>query len=246
MKIFRPLFAPCMFLSRVAIGVLGIATPSAATEPDFAIMVGNLQSELGCTQDWNPSCTVTGLQFDANDGIWQGSWTVPTGNYLYGVALHLDWSEPYGLLGHLMTPGYEVPLNIASPRVVKFYYDHATHWIVDSLGTRIVTAAGDFQHALGCTGDWQPDCLRTLLEDVDADGVFERRVTGLDTGSYQFKIAIGEAWIENYGLGGIADGASVSFDVDNPADDIELRFVSATNVPTATVTTDWLFRNAFE
>ena len=36
----------------------------------------------------------------------------------------------------------------------------------------IATAPSSYQHFLGCTGDWQPDCLRSWLQDPDGDGVY--------------------------------------------------------------------------
>ena len=36
-----------------------------------------------------------------------------------------------------------------------------------------VTIAGSLQAALGCPGDWQPDCLRSWMQDADGDGVCE-------------------------------------------------------------------------
>ncbi|MCA1782875.1 MAG: hypothetical protein LC679_12050, partial [Intrasporangiaceae bacterium] len=35
-----------------------------------------------------------------------------------------------------------------------------------------VSAPGSFQDELGCTADWQPDCVVTTLTDDDGDGVF--------------------------------------------------------------------------
>ena len=36
----------------------------------------------------------------------------------------------------------------------------------------IATAPGSFQSELGCPGDWQPDCLRSWLQDPDGDGIY--------------------------------------------------------------------------
>ena len=36
----------------------------------------------------------------------------------------------------------------------------------------IAVAPGSFQSELGCPGDWQPDCLRSWLQDPDGDGVY--------------------------------------------------------------------------
>ena len=80
--------------------------------------------------------------------------------------------------------------------------------------TRIATAAGSFQSELGCPGDWQPDCLRSWLQDVDGDGIdeFDARPR-CPPGSYEWKVALDEAWDENYGAGGVAGGANIAFTV---------------------------------
>ena len=63
----------------------------------------------------------------------------------------------------------------APPRAaetVKFYYAHGTHWVADNVNTVIATVPGSFQSELGCPGDWQPDCLRSWLQDPDGDGIY--------------------------------------------------------------------------
>ena len=55
----------------------------AADTPDPAsvTLVGSLQSAIGCGGDWDPACAASGRAYDASDGAWQGSWTVPAGNW---------------------------------------------------------------------------------------------------------------------------------------------------------------------
>ncbi len=65
-----------------------------------------------------------------------------------------------------------------------------------------MTAAGSFQSELGCPGDWQPDCLRSWLQDPDGDGIYTFSTTAIPAGSYEFKAALNESWDENYGAGG--------------------------------------------
>ena len=70
--------------------------PSAATAPTSATIAGDLQSELGCPGDWAPDCAATDLT--PTDGVFVRSFTVPTGNWQYKVALNHSWDESYG--GH--------------------------------------------------------------------------------------------------------------------------------------------------
>ena len=54
-------------------------------------------------------------------------------------------------------------------------------------------APGSFQSELGCPGDWQPDCLRSWLQDPDGDGTYSFETTALPAGSYESKVAIDES-----------------------------------------------------
>ena len=96
----------------------------------------------------------------------------------------------------------------------------------------IAVAPGDFQSELGCPGDWDPGCLRSWLQDLDGDGTYTFVTTALPAGSYQTKVAINEAWDENYGQGGAPGGANIAFSV--PADNAKVTFtyVAATHVLT--------------
>ena len=62
----------------------------------------------------------------------------------------------------LRPDGPNIARNLADDQTVRFYYDHKTHYIADSVGNTIYTVPGNFNDELGCAGDWQPDCLRTL------------------------------------------------------------------------------------
>ena len=77
----------------------------------------------------------------------------------------------------------------------------------------IATAPGSFQSELGCTGDWEPDCLRSWLQDIDGDGIYTFETTAIPAGSYEAKVTINESWDENYGQGGVPGGANIPFTV---------------------------------
>ena len=49
-------------------------------------LVGSLQSELGCADDWSPPCPATALQ-PADDGAWSLTVDVPAGSWEWKVAL---------------------------------------------------------------------------------------------------------------------------------------------------------------
>ena len=185
--------------------------------------MGSLQSEVGRPGDWDPACAATHLTYDASDDVWQGSWTLPAGSYEYKAALNDSWDENYGL--HGLADGANIPLSLGLSTSVKFYYDHKTHWITDKLSSVIAVAAGSFQSELGCPGDWQPDCLRSWLQDPDGDGIYTFVTTALPAGSYEAKAAINESWDENYGQGGVANGVQHPLHGcrRQPAGDVPLR-----------------------
>jgi hypothetical protein len=182
-------------------------------------LVGSLQSELGCAGDWDPACAATYLTYDAEDDVFQRIFTVPSGNFEYKVALNNSWDENYGL--HAQPGGDNIPLS-ADGTSIKFYYDHKSHWITDNKSSVIAVVPGSFQSELGCSGDWDPGCLRSWLQDIDGDGIYTFETTALPAGSYEGKVALNESWDVNYGQGGQLNGANLSFLV--PFDNAKVRF----------------------
>ncbi len=211
-----------VFLLIVVGVVLGMlpASASSTASPTSVTVAGDLQSEVGCAGDWDPACAATHLAYDASDDVWQGAFSLPAGNYQYKAALNDSFAENYGL--HAVPGGDNIPLNLPQAASVKFYYDHKTHWITDNSSTPIPVAVGDFQSELGCPGDWQPDCLRSWLEDPDGNGIATFETTALPAGSYQAKVAVNEGWDENYGAGGVPNGDNIPFTV--PADNAKVTF----------------------
>jgi hypothetical protein len=78
-----------------------------------------------------------------------------------------------------------------------------------------VTLPGDFQSELGCAGDWMPDCANThLTYDAGLDrwvGTFS-----IPAGNWQYKVAIDDAWDENYGIGGVPNGSNYGMSIATP------------------------------
>ncbi len=219
-------------LSLVVAGPLA-AVPEGPESPEVTpvavTIAGNLQSEVGCTGDWDATCALTHLTYDPSDLVWQGSFWLPLDVFEYRAAIDDSWDESYGLHGEPNGPN--IPLAPPFAQTVKFYYDDATHWVTDVFSSVIATAPGSFQSELGCPGDWAPDCLRSWLQDLDGDGIHRITVRGLPEGNYEFKIAIAESWTENYGQGGAPNGANVLFSVA-PGYQIDLFYDATTHVPT--------------
>ncbi len=230
-------------LSRVALFVLllGILSftlvvqaqqtnPDGFPDPQTVTIAGTLQDELGCDGEWQPPCENTMLTYDAGDDVWQGTFDLPAGSYEYKAALNGAWDQNYGL--NAARDGLNIPLVLDADSAVKFYYDHKTGWITDNVNSLIVTLPGTLQAALGCSGDWQPDCLRSWAQDADGDGIYTFSTAYLSAGDYEVKVAIGESWDVNFGVDGEAGGANIPFNV--PADNTLMTFAfdSTTNLLT--------------
>ena len=173
-----------------ALAALALAVvPLAATAQSSVTVAGSFQSAAGCSGDWQPACAATRLAYDPDDMIWQGTFNVPAGDWLYKAALDGSWNENYG--ANARRNGGNIALSLPAAAAVKFYYDDRTHWITSNRNAVIATVPGNIQSKLGCPGDWQPDCLRTWLEDPDGDGIYTFTTTALPAGSYEVKVVTG-------------------------------------------------------
>ncbi|HEY0639705.1 MAG TPA: pullulanase-type alpha-1,6-glucosidase [Pseudonocardiaceae bacterium] len=236
-------------MSRVAVLVAVTAAVSAVTtvtvatgpalahhtpEPAVVAVAGAHNSEMGCPGDWQPDCAQAALTRDAADGIWKGTFTVPAGPYEYKAALNGSWDENYGAGG--VQNGPNIPYT-APGGPVRFFYDHATHWVTSDAEGPIVTAPGSFQSELGCPGDWAPGCMRSWLQDPDGDGTFTFGTTALPAGEYEVKAAHGLSWDENYGEGGAPGGANIRFTVPADGEPMLFSYVLSTHVLTVSAST---------
>lgn len=224
--------APVTFTWDAVTHVLSVAEGGGTSHPATVTIAGSLQSELGCAGDWDPACAATQLAYDPADDAWQGTFAVPAGAWEYKAALDGSWAVNYGL--HAQPNGPNIPLALATPASVKFYFDDRTGWITDGASSVIAVAPGSFQSELGCPGDWQPDCLRSWLQDPDGDGIYAFTTTAIPAGAYEAKVAIGESWAENYGAGGVRDGPNVPFVVPAACAEVTFRYEAATHLFTVT------------
>ena len=223
--------------SVVALAEVDPSTP----DPASVVIAGSLQTEAGCAGDWDPACATTALGYIASDDVWQGTFSIPAGSWEYKVALDGSWTESYGQHGQLY--GSNLHLAVPALTAVKFYYSHRTHWVTDSESAVIAVVPGSFQSEIGCPGDWQPDCLRSWLQDLDGDGIYHLTAHGVAAGNYECKVAIDESWAENYGQGGVAGGANILF--AQPYSDYQIDFAYDAATHILGVTTS-LFSDPFE
>ena len=66
-----------------------------------------------------------------------------------------------------------------------------------------VTVAGSLQSELACPDDWLPNCAATHLAFDTSDGKWHGTFA-LPAGVYEWKVAIDDSWVVNYGAGGAA------------------------------------------
>ncbi|HVL52997.1 MAG TPA: alpha-amylase family glycosyl hydrolase, partial [Vitreimonas sp.] len=206
------------------------ALASHTGAPTSVTIAGSLQNELGCPGDWQPECASTHLTYDASDTVWQATFGVPAGNYEYKAALNGTWAENYG--ANAASNGPNIALTVGDANATKFYYSHATHWVTSSRNATIATAAGSFQDEIGCPGDWQPDCLRSWLQDADGDGIYTYSSTAIPAGNYEFKVALNEEWEISH------PGSNVPFAVGALGDTVTITYTASTNAVDVQVTGD--------
>ncbi|MDP2349730.1 MAG: alpha-amylase family glycosyl hydrolase, partial [Chloroflexota bacterium] len=108
------------------------------------------------------------------------------------------------LLASLLPAGATSPF--AAPRALASHTpDPAT-----------VTIAGSLQSELGCPGDWQPDCAVAHLNLDPTDDVWQGTFN-LPAGSYEYKVALNDAWDENYGANAAPGGGNIALTLAAPA-----------------------------
>jgi pullulanase len=226
------LLIPVLFVLLLALA--GAAT--AQDRPESVTLVGTFQSALGCDEDWQPDCQTTALTYDEANALWTGSWKLPAGDYEYKVALNGSMDESYG--AHAEPDGAAIALSLAEETKVSFYYDAKTHWITDTVNSVFATVSSDFQEEIGCARDWQPDCLRTWLEDPDGDGTYSYSTPLIPAGDYKVRIIIDQSFAENYGQDGEKGGTPISFSVPDIGHEVVIDYNAASHQITISVSSE--------
>lgn len=199
---------------------------------DLVTVPGSHNSEMGCAGDWTPGCEVAKLTLRA-DGVYAGTFDVPAGDYEYKVALGGSWDVNYGANGE--QNGGNITYSTDGSKPVTFYWNPVTKVVSSSAEGPVVTLPGSFQQEIGCAGDWAPDCLASLMQDGDKDGVYTFSTSEIPDGAYEVKVAHGLDWSENYGVGGAPGGANYTFTATG-GKLVEFRYTLATHVLEIVVT----------
>ncbi len=95
-------------------------------------VAGSLQSEIGCPSDWDPACAASHLTFNTNNGLWEGTFQIPAGDYAYKVAVNNSWDVNYGAGG--AAGGSDIAISVPSGgRSVTFVWDQVSHIVTHTL-----------------------------------------------------------------------------------------------------------------
>jgi pullulanase len=101
----------------------------------IANVPGSFQSELGCAEDWLPSCFASWLQDPDGDGIFTfQTVSIPVGEYEAKVAVNGTWDVNYGEGGAL--DGANLPFSVTeADMLVTFTFDSRSNLLNISVGS---------------------------------------------------------------------------------------------------------------
>ncbi len=237
----RPLILAVIVLGAALLAAAGIASLAQAQgqntpPPQSVTIAGTVQSVLGCPGDWAPDCQDTFLEYSAASDLWSATWDLPAGSYEYKAALNGTWDENYGK--GAQPGGDNIALVLDSDQSVTFWYDHKTHWVSDNVNSILANVPGSYQAQVGCPGDWAPDCLRTLLEDPDGDGVYTYATFLIPPGDWEAKVAYNQSWDLNYGLDGVSGGPNIPFSVPDVGHLVTFSYDEPSHVMTIEVSAE--------
>ena len=194
----------------------------------IATAAGSFQTELGCENDWDPSCLRSWLQDPEGDGLFWFSAPLPAGEYEVKVAHDESWEVNFGADG--VPDGANIAFTVPAPESgddtrVYFFYDPIGHDLIVSFSDSPdpapaepdqVVIAGSLQAELGCTGDWQPDCSETELLFDAGDGVWQR-VFDVPAGDWEYKAPLNGSWDTNFGANATPNGANIPLTLSEPS-----------------------------
>jgi maltose/maltodextrin transport system substrate-binding protein/arabinogalactan oligomer/maltooligosaccharide transport system substrate-binding protein len=199
--------------------------------PQSVGLVGTVQTYFGCPGDWQPECENTWM-FANGDGTYSLSTSaIPAGDYEVKIAYDSAWDRNFGANG---TPGGDnIPLNVpANGALMVFSYDSSSNLL--TFGEGSVALVGTVQAALGCSGDWLPECAESELAS-NGDGTFSLTTTAIPAGDYEVKVALDDAWTINYGADGARNGDNIAFNVPADGTSVTFSFDGSTNLLTVSV-----------
>jgi pullulanase len=229
--LLRPIIPFAILLA--AISQVAFMHAQETPPPQSVTIAGTIQSARGCDGDWLPECDKTFLTYNAASDLWMATWDLPAGSYEYKAALNGTWDENYGK--GAAPNGENISLVLKEDTIITFFYDHKTHWVSENVNSILANVPGNYQAAIGCPDDWAPDCLRSLLQDPDGDGVYTFSTFLIPPGDWEAKVAYNLSWDLNYGLNGERNGPNIPFSVPAVGHDVTFSYDTADNIMTIIV-----------
>jgi hypothetical protein len=198
-------------------------TPFATGFSEFClpqvVLTGDFQTELGCSNDWDATCTNTALHYVPASGQFENNFMLVPGFYEFRAILNNDWvGTNYGSNG--LPSGSNYFYYTPCPQNIHFSYNPLTHIVtmveIPADLPAAVVVAGSFQSELGCPGDWLADCGKTAMS---YNALTESWTDTLDipAGHWEYKITVNNSWDENYGQYGALNGVNIPLDLCYPA-----------------------------
>jgi glycosidase len=124
----RPRRLYAVLLGGALVAVPGVVAAAPATAAEISVaLVGDLQTELGCSEDWQPSCAASELEQVGDSSVYRATFAVPAGAWKFKVALNDSWDVNYGAGG--AANGSDMPLLLAGPAKITFSYDDTSHLV---------------------------------------------------------------------------------------------------------------------
>ena len=167
-------------------------------------IAGSLQYELGCPGDWQPECAATQLGFDADDGVWQA--TLPAPGRQLGVQGRARTARGTRTTAPARCrdgPEHPARRSARRPRSSSSTTTRPTGSPTTSrLGHRHGAGQLPERARLRRPTGTRAACGRGCrTPTATASAAFS--TSTLPPGDYEAKVAIDEAWDENYGAGGV-------------------------------------------
>ncbi|HSP83078.1 MAG TPA: T9SS type A sorting domain-containing protein, partial [Gillisia sp.] len=206
-------------------------------------LIGTLQDELGCADDFDPYCDKPELLFNPVSGAWEGSFTLPPGCYIYWVKeTSVCNGTFYGENGIELGVGIE--LYVPTESEITFSYDPQTHILSSTPHSGApqevtkVSLIGTLQDELGCANDFEYECDSPALQFNISSGAWEGSFT-LPAGCYIYwvKETFGCNDITFYGENGNSWGNGISLYVPSDSE-ITFSYDPLTHIMSTTPYTD--------
>lgn len=202
--------------------------------PYFSVAVtGTFQDEIGCDSDWQ-TCSSTILTFNAETGLYEGNFNIPTGCYQYRIALNDNWAYTLGRYGSYYDSDYLLSVPESTTNV-HFTFNpnyNIASTPFDIYGNncppKTVSLVGTFQNELGCNADWSSDCNNTSLVYNSLSDTFEAEVN-IPAGCYEYRVVLNGDFVNTLGRYGTTYDANYLISIPQNTNSIRFIFYPSSN-----------------